>query len=145
MKLSANPSDRRDHCITEHKFPSDFRFDNSNQAKKKTVFTIYEKNGDAKAVKPKSSSVLQQSKLVSVTTHDEDIELEDKSILLTAQRKHFTNFTFGHKKSKSFQSNGSHNKSYAQQLTAKSEITKKPQSALENSSMVDELMESLPQ
>lgn len=80
--------------------------------------------------------------MVSVTTHDEDIELEDKSILLTAQRKHFTNFSFGHNKTKSFQSN----QNYAKQLTAKSQIPNtKPKTGLDNVNLVDELMESLPQ
>lgn len=82
---------------------------------------------------------------MSVTTHDEDIELEDKSILLTAQRKPFTNFSFGHKKSKTFRTNGPNNQSYAKQLTAKSEINNKPQSGLDDSHLMDELMESLPQ
>lgn len=141
--MSQNASERRDHCITEHKFPPDFRFDGHSHAKKKS--TNDGKKNNWKPAKPKPSSVLQPSKLVSVTTQDEDIELENKSILLTAQRKPFTNFTFGHIKSKSFQSNGSHNQSYAQKLTAKSQITVKPQSALDDVNMVDELMESLPQ
>lgn len=134
--LSETPTQRRDHCISEHKFPHDFRFDCYNHAKKST------NKINAKPANSKQSSVLQPSKLVSVTTHDEDIELEDKSILLTAQRKQFTNFSFGHKKSKTFRSN---HQSYAKQLTSKSETTKKPQSGLENANLVDELMESLPQ
>lgn len=135
--LSQTPTERRDHCISEHKFPHDFRFDCYNHTKKNTNKT------NPNPVNSKQSSVLQPSKLVSVTTHDEDIELEDKSILLTAQRKQFTNFSFGHKKSKTFKR--SNDQTYAKQLTAKSEPTKKPQSGLENSNLVDELMESLPQ
>lgn len=148
-QLNQSPSERRDHCITEHKFPHDFRFDCHSRTKKNNnnnndIKTDGKKTSQ-KSANPKSSSVLQTSKLVSVTTHDEDIELEDKSILLTAQRKHFTNFSFGHKKSKPFRSNApSHN--YAKQLTAKSEVTSnKPQSGLDNANLVDELMESLPQ
>lgn len=94
------------------------------------------------------ASVLKPSKLVSVTaTHDEDIELENKSILLTAQRKPFTNFSFGHKKTKTFRSSQSSNgNSYAKQLAAKSEVNKqnKPQRGLDDVNMVDELMDSLP-
>lgn len=155
LQLSQNATDRRNHCITVHKFPSDFRFD--NHAKKKSnnnnSNTNDSKKSNPKSTKSKASSVLQPQKLVSVATHDEDIELEDKSILLTAQRKHYTNFSFGHKKSKSFQSNGSH--SYAKLLAAKSgnttssstsTSTSKETSVLENSTnMVDDLMESLPQ
>lgn len=146
-QLNQTPSERRDHCITEHKFPHDFRFDcysrtkNNNNNDSKTDG----KKTNQKSANSKLSSVLQPPKLVSVTTHDEDIELEDKSILLTAQRKHFTNFSFGHKKSKAFRSNApAHN--YAKQLTAKSEVTNnKPKSGLDNANLVDELMESLPQ
>ena len=85
---------------------------------------------------------------MSVTTHDEDIELEDKSILLTAQRKPFKNFSFGRSKSKTFMSsNASQERSYAKQLTANSEIgaTSKTNSGLDDTNLVDELMESLPQ
>lgn len=145
VTLSQTPATRRDHCITEHKFPPDFRFDCYSRPKKGSHKSD-NKNGN----NSKQSCVLEPSKLVSVTTHDEDIELENKSILLTAQRKHFTNFSFGHKKSKTFQrstgsSSGGGGQSYAKQLTAKSEITKKPQSVLDNQQLVDELMESLPQ
>lgn len=134
-KLSQNAAERRDHCITEHKFPHDFRFDPYKPPKKNTN----------KPVVNVKSSVLQSSKMVSGPTHDEDIELENKSILLTAQRKPFTNFSFGHKKSKAFRSNGPQNQSYAKQLTAKSEICNKQQTGLDNTNLVDELMESLPQ
>lgn len=138
-KLSGNPTERRDHCISEHKFPHDFRFDCYSHAKKNN-----NKNENKKIHgKPKPSTVLQAAKLVSVTTHDEDIELEDKSILLTAQRKHFGNFSFGHKKSKTFRPGASH--SYAKQLTAKSELPPKTQTGLDDAHLVDELMDSLPQ
>ncbi|XP_031626445.1 zinc finger protein 511 [Contarinia nasturtii] len=149
--LSKNASERRDHCITVHKFPADFRFDcykhgnkksnNKNDGKK-----ISQKLPDQKASSPSSSvtSALQQSKMVvSVTSHDEDVELEDKSILLMTQRKNFAHFSFGHNKTKTFRSNS--NQCYAKQLTAKSEITKKPQSGLDDANLVDELMDSLPQ
>lgn len=138
-KLSQTPTERRDHCITEHKFPHDFRFENHS---KKNSNKADAKRGHTKPMNSKQSTVLQAPKLVSVTSHDEDIELEDKSILLTAQRKHFTNFSFGHKKTKTFRSN---NQSYAKQLTAKSEVTHKPQPGLDNANLVDELMDSLPQ
>lgn len=138
--LSQTPAKRRDHCISEHKFPHDFRFDSYNQTKKTS------NKGNSKPSTSKQSSILQPSKLVSVASHDEDIELEDKSILLTAQRKQFTNFSFGHKKTKTFRSNVSNSQSYAKQLTAKSDINKnQPQSGLDNTNLVDELMESLPQ
>lgn len=139
LKLSQTPVERRDHCISDHKFPHDFRFDSYKHQKKNT-----NKSDGKKSNAKSTSSVLQPPKLVSVTTHDEDIELENKSILLTAQRKQFTNFSFGHNKSKTFRSNGQ-NQSYAKQLTAKSNITNKPQTGLDNTNLVDELMDSLPQ
>lgn len=81
---------------------------------------------------------------MSTSVHEEDIELENKSILLTAQRRPVTSFSFGHKKTKAFASPDQH--SYAKQLTKKSKNQKKsPQSALEDVKMVDDLMESLPQ
>lgn len=153
-KLSQTPTERRDHCISEHKFPHDFRFDCYKNTKKNATNKVDGKVNNAKATNSKveQASVLKPSKLVSVTTHDEDIELEDKSILLTAQRKHFTNFSFGHKKTKTFRSSqnqssssGSGGNSYAKQLTAKSEIKQtKSQSGLDDVNMVDELMDSLP-
>lgn len=152
-KLSQTPAERRDHCISEHKFPHDFRFDCYKHTKKNGANKVDGKTNNAKATNSnmQQASVLKPSKLVSVTTHDEDIELEDKSILLTAQRKHFTNFSFGHKKAKTFRSNASSQSqggtsSYAKQLTAKSAIkqNKSSQSGLDDINMVDELMDSLP-
>lgn len=151
LKLSQTPTERRDHCISEHKFPHDFRFDCYKHPKKNATNKMDGKTNNTKATNSSSEQapVLKPSKLVSVTTHDEDIELENKSILLTAQRKNFTNFSFGHKKTKTFRSNMSSqnqsSSSYAKQLTAKSEIKhNKPQSGLNNTNMVDELMDSLP-
>lgn len=148
-KLSQTPAERRDHCISEHKFPHDFRFDCYKHTKKNATNKVDGKANNAKATNSNvdQASVLKPSKLVSVTTHDEDIELEDKSILLTAQRKHFTNFSFGHKKTKTFRSTSQNHSSnsYAKQLTAKSEIKQnKSQSGLDDINMVDELIDSLP-
>lgn len=156
--LSKTPTERRDHCISEHKFPHDFRFDCYKYTKKNATNKLDGKANKSKATNSdvNKASILKPSKLVSVTTHDEDVELEDKSILLTAQRKHLTNFSFGHKKTKTFRSNtssqskinsgGSSNNSYAKQLTAKSETkNNKQNSGLNDANMIDELMESLPQ
>lgn len=144
--MSKNASERRDHCITVHKFPSDFRFDCYKSSNKKNNNNNNKTDGkkvNQKTANP-SSSVLQPSKmLVSITSHDEDVELEDKSILLTAQRKNFAHFSFGHNKTRTFRSNPS--LSYAKHLTAKSEITKNPHAGLEDANLVDELMDSLPQ
>lgn len=144
-KLSQTPTERRDHCISEHKFPHDFRFDCYKHTKK---------NAKASNSNNEQASVLKPSKLVSVAaTHDEDIELENKSILLTAQRKQFTNFSFGHKKTKTFrssqnQSSSGSSNSYAKQLAAKAEAKQnkpnKAQLGLDDVHMVDELMDSLP-
>lgn len=148
--LNQTPTDRRAHCISEHKFPHDFRFDCYKHTKRNTTNKLDGK-ANAKATNSNSEqvSVLKPSKLVSVTTHDEDIELEDKSIMLTAQRKHLTNFSFGHKKSRTFRPNAPsqcQSSSYAKQLTAKSEIKQnKPKSGLNDANMIDELMDSLPQ
>lgn len=97
-----------------------------------------------------NSTIVQPSKLMSTSVHDEDIELENKSILLIAQRKPVTSFSFGHKKTKAFSSSGggsNDQQSYAKQLTKKSKNQKKPSqpSALDDAKMVDDLMESLPQ
>lgn len=144
-KLSQTPTERRDHCISEHKFPHDFRFDCYKHTKKHATNKSEGKATNAKATNSniEQASVLKPSKLGSVAaTHDEDIELENKSILLTAQRKPFTNFSFGHKKSKTFQSSSN---SYAKQLAAKSAAKQnKPQLGLDDVNMVDELMDSLP-
>lgn len=149
-KLSQTPTERRDHCISEHKFPHDFRFDCFKHTKKNAANKGEGKAADAKAKisNIEQASVLKPSKLVSVTaTHDEDIELENKSILLTAQRKPFTNFSFGHKKTKTFRSSQSQSgsNSYAKQLAAKSGVKQnKPPLGLDDVNMVDELMDSLP-
>lgn len=82
---------------------------------------------------------------MSTQVHDEDVELEDKSIaLLSAQRKPVKSFTFGRHKVKTF--SGDCEKSYAKQLTKKSKTPKKPApSALEGDKMVVDLIDSLPQ
>lgn len=99
--------------------------------------------------KPIASSIVQASKFVAVNqVHDEDIVLEDKSILLMAQRKPHTTFSFGHRKAKTFSSaaNGD-DKSYAKALTKKTKQPKKTAttSTLECEQMIEDLVESLPQ
>lgn len=141
--MSQSPTDRRDHCITEHKFPHDFRFDCYNRSKKTGEKTKKNNQKSKDHKKSQSSTILQPSKLLSVAGNDEDIELENKSILLTAQRKQFTNFRFGNRKVKTFSGND-----YAKLLAAKAENSKESEtqpSTLENDKMIDDLMESLPQ
>lgn len=105
--------------------------------------------------KPSNSSIVQASKFVTNQVHDEDIVLEDKSILLTAQRKPITSFSFGHRKMKTFNNVAATNnsagddKSYAKALTKKSKQPKKSPSAststLECEKMMEDLIDSLPQ
>lgn len=143
---SQTPTERRDHCITEHKFPHDFRFDCYNHARKineKTKKT-HQKSSTETKNKIQSSTIVQPSKLMSVAGNDEDIELENKSIVLTAQRKQFTNLRFGHRKTKTFNNHGT---DYAKLLAAKQKSNEATEhsSALDNKKMVDDLMDSLPQ
>lgn len=95
-----------------------------------------------KNINGKRNTIIHPSKLMSTQVHDEDIELEDKSIaLLNTQRHPMRSFTFGHNKVKTFDIQ----KNYAKQLTKK---TQKPQrkctSVLENDQMMVDLIDSLP-
>lgn len=96
-----------------------------------------------------TSSIVHASKFDVNQLHDEDIVLEDKSILLTAQRKPITSFSFGHRKAKTFSSTTTtvDDKTYAKALTKKSKQPKKPttSSTLESEKMIEDLIESLPQ
>lgn len=140
---SKTPIERRDHCITEHKFPHDFRFDCTHGPKKSNEKP--KKKSYANDKKPHSSTTLiQPSKLLAEGGNDEDIELENKSILLTVERKQFKNFRFGNRKTKTFYNNST---DYAKLLASKSENSKelKKSSTLECDQAFDDLMESLPQ
>lgn len=149
--MSKTPAERHDHCIRTHKFPHDYRFDGYNHNKKNG-----QSSGDSNNSHPQKATIVRQrsepasmieaSEFISNQVHDEDDVLEDKSILLLAnQRKPIASFSFGHKKSKTFNSLSSHDKSYAKQLTKKSRNSKKHErSALEGEKMVVDLLESLP-
>lgn len=144
---SQTPAERHDHCITQHKFPHDFRFDGFNH-KKAMINSIKQSNcrSENNNKKPSTSSIVQASKY---QVHDEDIVLEDKSILLTAQRKPITSFSFGHRKAKTFSgaTSNTNEKSYAMALTKKSKQPNKTSTAStpECEKMIEDLMESLPQ
>lgn len=90
--------------------------------------------------------VLPPTKLIQPDVVDEDVQLENKSIILSAQRKpNVTNFSFGHTKAKSFNTYCDHN--YAKSLSAKGKNPKnsKAKSAdLDDDRVFDDLMESLP-
>lgn len=144
-RMCQTPAERRDHCITDHKFPHDFRFDCYKNSKK--FYDKTKKNSQKpKDKKPQSSStIIQPSKLLSVASNDEDVELEDKSILLTARNSKRQNFRFCNQKAKTFSSNSTID--YAKSLASKSdqtESTERPQ-PLETNQIVDDLMDSLPQ
>lgn len=149
---TSNDADsRRTHCIEQHKFPHDFRFDVRSNGKggvkgKKA-------HGSAKAGvamecddSQPDKAVLSSSKLITPDIMDEDIELENKSIILAAQRnKRIGTFSFGQTTSKTFPTHcGDHN--YAKALSARSKGPKgKGRVAnLEDDRAFDDLMESLP-
>lgn len=146
---SRNPSQRRDHCIKNHNFPHDFHFEirgytNKIKKGKQSSSSSYSMDCDDKRdVDRFKSSVVQTAKLVAENYLDEDVELENKSILLTAQRKPITNFSFGHAKCKVFRNN---DKSYAKALVGqlKDSKNKHQTSALDDNKMIDDLMNSLP-
>lgn len=151
---SQTPAERHDHCITQHKFPHDFRFDGFNHKKAK-INSIKQcksssiNNNDGANKNPTKSSILHASKFAANQVHDEDIVLEDKSILLMAQRKPITTFSFGHRKVKTFSSatDIGHGKSYAKALTHKSQQPNiiPASSTLECEKMIEDLIDSLPQ
>lgn len=148
LHLSQNATERRDHCIKQHKFPHDFRFDiKARVSKKKTKSNEAIAAMDCKMDGSNSTnSVLSASNLIPPETMDEDVELENKSIILAAQNKPKIHaFSFGHKKSKTFQRTSDSN--YAKALCAKSKEQKKNQTNpanLEDDRALDDLMESLP-
>lgn len=151
---SQTPAERHDHCITQHKFPHDFRFDGFNH-KKAMINSIKQCNSQSNNInrdadkKPTTSSIVQASKFAANQVQDEDIVLEDKSILLMAQRKPITSFSFGHRKAKTFSSatDTADGRSYAKALTQKSKQPKRSSasSTLECEKMIEDLIDSLPQ
>lgn len=92
------------------------------------------------------NSVLSASNTIPPESMDEDIELENKSIILASQNKPKMHaFSFGHKKAKTF--NRSSDTNYAKALCAKSKDPKKNKAKpanLEDDRALDDLMESLP-
>lgn len=140
---SQTPAERHDHCIMQHKFPHDFRFDGFNH-KKAMINSIKQRNSHTTC--DKKSTIVQASKLAVNQVHDEDIVLEDKSIVLMAQRKPMTTFSFGHRKAKTFGATDD-DKSYAKVLTKNAKGPKKAASSstLECERMVEDLIDSLPQ
>lgn len=148
--MSQNANDRRDHCIKQHKFPHDFRFDIQSGTKKKVPKKQEPGKSSGVSMECDDSNsdnpVLPPTKLIQPDVVDEDVQLENKSILLTAQRKpKLTYFSFGHKKSKAFPTNCDPN--YAKALSAKGKNPKhiKAKAAnLDDDRVFDDLMESLP-
>ncbi|XP_055536443.1 protein lethal(2)k10201 [Wyeomyia smithii] len=80
---STNPAERRDHCIKEHKFPHNFRFD--------------------KQIPPQKSKSKQQSSPTESTSIEMEVEQAMDADTAVAP-KCTKNFNFGHSKVRSFKS-----------------------------------------
>lgn len=140
---------RRTHCIEQHKFPHDFRFDIKNNTKRNKKGQGSPKNSAAAMECDDSQpekAMLPSSDLLPPDVIDEDVELENKSIILSAQRnKRIGTFSFGHTSSKAFTKHCDQH-SYAKALSSKSKGPKgKAKVAnLDDDGVFDDLMESLP-
>ncbi|XP_055596315.1 protein lethal(2)k10201 [Uranotaenia lowii] len=124
---SQTPSERRDHCIKEHKFPHNFRFDKQSSSTgltKGNTQSLNTKKGD-KIVKQSSTS----SGEMDVDSAAATAKISDQT---TEVPKCMKNFSFGHSRIRSFKS------------TTGSTKPKKNCDILESNKMVVDLLESLP-
>lgn len=113
--MFSNPGDRRNHCITSHKFPSNFRFD---------VKSSPNKNGKSDALDDGADATMEA---VPVDSVDEI-------------KKPLKGMNFGHSKVKTFKSDNS----YAKALT-KNQKKKPASQILDDNKMVVDLIASLPE
>lgn len=111
-----NPDERKDHCITDHKFPHNFRFDVKSTANKNSKSESL--NGSA------------------ATTVVEAMPVDGESDL----KKPIRTINFGHSKVKTFKSDTC----YAKALT-KNQKKKPATQILDDNQMVVDLMASLPE
>lgn len=132
-----SPAERRDHCIAQHKFPHDFRFDGYTH--------IATKRKKDKKYNKQSEQVDQDMEIApGSSTSAIDASKGSTEKMETSTFKPIRNFSFGHGSVKTF--NKEMDKSYARQLTKKTNSRKKTtKNVLENEKMVEDLLDSLPQ
>ncbi|XP_053658883.1 protein lethal(2)k10201 [Anopheles marshallii] len=82
---SKDPAERRDHCIREHKFPHNFRFDKQTQ-------------GELKASKVMKTSVLMVTEGATACASNTVLEAESKPVAPKCRK----NFSFGHPQPRTF-------------------------------------------
>lgn len=115
--MSEDPEQRKDHCITVHRFPHNFRF----ELRPKTVESVSKSAMEVDVNEPIKPSVIAAKKMKSITGKT---------------------FIFGHVQPKTFSSSGN----YTKALTHNPNGTRKKTSTiLTDNAMVDDLMDSLPQ
>lgn len=135
---SKTPIERHDHCISQHKFPHDFRFEGYS-------YTSSKKNKSSKQSKNNQTVQIDQDVELGVpkTGRDNISNAFPSEAVSTSSRKPIKHFSFGHGNVKTFISEP--DKSYAKQLTKKSNAKNYKKNVLESEKMVEDLLESLPQ
>lgn len=150
LHKSQAPDQRRDHCITEHKFPHDFRFDAYNYPKKgaskKKTGTGKNNTIDVSASSAMATNNNENPDIVM----DKNCEITNKSItsdLVSGQQqqqkkrpKPMSNFSFGQGQTKTFVFN---DPSYAKKLT-KNYKGKAKKNPLDDKNMCTDLLDNLP-
>lgn len=152
LHKSQTPNQRRDHCITEHKFPHDFRFDSYNYPKN----VAGKKKGGA--VKANSIDSATSSAMVANNNETPDITMDKNSAMANQtvadnsncgpqqqqqqqkRGKPMSNFSFGQGQTKTFVFN---DQSYAKKLT-KNYKGKSKKNPLDDVNMCTDLLENLP-
>jgi len=127
----STPEERKDHCIKDHKFPANFRFDQCH-------------------VSPKRSSQKQKAEeVLSTETESSDMDTGDTGESSSDSKKEdsgcmkvLKGFSFGHQRVKAFDSSSV--KKTKLKRTGKASTSKEQQSVLEDPQTTAELMDSLP-
>lgn len=124
---SWNSIERRDHCIKEHHFPSNFRFDKQPS----------QQQNQTKKNQKKDENVSSETAMDTTNSSSTTVVEAASQSQSTGGGVKMKNFSFGHQKVKTFAMPNNNNKD------VKKESTKKTTILDENSSMMVDLMESL--
>lgn len=154
LHKSQTPDERRDHCITDHKFPHDFRFDTYNYPKKGAG---KKKSGAAKSKSATSTAMASNNNETTDITMDKIgatanqavtdnsasgplKQLQQQQQQQQKRGKPMSNFSFGQGQTKTFVFN---DQSYAKKLS-KNYKGKSKKNPLDDVNMCTDLLENLP-
>lgn len=127
---SINAKERKDHCIREHNFPSNFRFDKQ----------ITKLSPPKKKVDTLPSNISSEDETMEPSV--DEVEMASTSAASASAMP--INFNFGHSKTRTFKNVNSYAMATTQPKIKPKQRSKSTSNMLDSSEFHDDLMESLP-